>query len=87
MIKRMIKVLLCFCLVTPCFFAQITPAHAASNGVLNVNGVDIWGIIQDGYKNYEEWAANNRQAAADFFQAASVRKNKSPLRTRHRGDL
>ncbi len=69
MIKRMIKVLLCFCLVTPCFFAQITPAHAASNGVLNVNGVDIWGIIQDGYKNYEEWAANNRQAAADFFQS------------------
>lgn len=69
MIKRMIKVLLCFCLVTPCFFAQITSAHAASNGVLNVNGVDIWGIIQDGYKNYEEWAANNRQAAADFFQS------------------
>ena len=68
MIKRMIKVLLCVCLVAPCFFAQITPTHAASNGVLNVNGVDIWGIIQDGYKSYKEWAANNRQAAADFFQ-------------------
>lgn len=68
MLKRCIKVLLCIGLVTPCFFTQITPAHAASNGILNVNGVDIWGIIQDGYKSYEEWAANNRQAAADFFQ-------------------
>ena len=68
MIKRWIKVLLCIGLVTPCFFTSVTPVRAASRGILNVEGIDIWGIIQDGYKNYEEWAADNRKAAADFFQ-------------------
>lgn len=68
MLKRWVKVLLCICLVTPCFFAQIIPARAASKGILNIDGGDIWEIIQDGYNSYEEWAANNRQAAADFFQ-------------------